>query len=325
MLNKSSSKVLLIILIVLAGLFFILRYTDRTEQTIREHLVSVDTARIDNILIRLPRHGGSVELKKDGSNWKVKEGSRNYNADNRKVRQVIGQISELVPKSIAARSHKQWGKYQVTDSLGTRLQMKEGDKVEADVVLGRISFRAPKKQNQNPYMQQQQTEILMYARPYDDNSVYVVDGMVKLGMGNNPDDFRQKLFCRIKPGDIKSLTFSYQGEPTFTLQGENNKWVLDGQPVDSAATAKYIHNFSYAQGAKFVNGFNPSGQVPSGKISIELNGQQPVVLTAYKVDSTHTVVHSTLNEESYFNGQSGKIFEKFFVKKDHFSPGNKTK
>ena len=82
MLNKSSSKVLWIVLIVLVALFFILRYTDRSERTIRKELVSVDTAQIDNITIKSPKNNGTIQIRKKNDNWQVKEGDRYYNADN---------------------------------------------------------------------------------------------------------------------------------------------------------------------------------------------------------------------------------------------------
>jgi len=320
MLNKSSSKVLWIVLIVMVALFFILKYTDHSERTIRKELVSVDTAQIDNITIKSPKNKGAIHIRKKNNNWQVKEGDRYYNADNRKVRGILSQISELKPQSVVAKSSRQWDKYQVTDSLGTRIQFKKGEETKADLILGRINFKVPKTQSQNPYMRQQQ-EILMYARPYHDKSVYVTDGMVKLGLGNKPDDFREKLLCRLKPDQINTVTFVYTGGPSFTLKKEDNKWLLDGQPVDSATAAKYIHNFSYANGSKFINNFDPGSHSVTGKITVEQNGKESVVLTSYRIDSTKTVVHSSLNKESYFDGHPGKLFEKFFVSKNTFEKG----
>lgn len=320
MLSKSSSKVLWIVLIVLIALFFILRYTDRSERTIREELVSIDTAQIDNITIKPPGNTSSIGIRKNGNNWQVKKGDRYYEADNRKIREILGEISNLKPQSIAAKSSRQWDKYQVTDSLGTRIQFKKGDETKADLILGRINFKIPKTQNRNPYMRRQQ-EILMYARPYDDKSVYVVDGMIKLGLGNKPDDFRQKIFCKIKTGDISSVIFSYPGKSSFTLQQQDDKWLVDGNPADSAKTIKYMRNFSNSMGSRFVHDFDSGSHQEYGKITIRREGHNPVVLTAYQTDSTHYVVHSSMNNEAYFDGKSGKLFEKFFVGKNTFEKG----
>ncbi|NOX85719.1 MAG: DUF4340 domain-containing protein [Chlorobi bacterium] len=320
MLSKSSSKVLWIVLVVLVALFLILKFTDRSERTIRENLVSVDTARINRIEIKQPANGGHVELLKKNGNWQVKEQERFFKADNRKVRSLLTEISALKPQSIAATSSEKWDKYKVSDSTGTRIQFKQGDEIRADLILGRINFRVPKQESQNPYMRRQQ-EILMYVRPYEDENVYVTDGMVKLGLGSKPDDYRQKMLCRVNADEIKSVDFSYPGKSSFTVRQQDNKWLLDDSPADSAKTVNYVRKLKNAMGNRFIHDFNPENQNVYGKITINLDGRAPVVLTAYQTDSTHYIVHSSMNEESYFDGNSGKLFERYFVGKDTFEKG----
>ena len=324
MLNKSSSKVLLIILVALIAVFLILRLTDRRDRTIRESLVSVDTARIDRIVISQPEKNTRVELYKKDGNWQVKDNDRYFKADNRKVRSVLTEISSLKPQSVAATSSEMWEKYKVADTMGTRVQFKKGDEIKADLILGRINIKTPKQQSQNPYMRQQQ-EILMYARPYEDEYVYVTDGMVKLGLGNKPDDYRQKQFCNVNTDDIESLDFSYPGRSSFSLRQQDQKWLLDGSPADAANTVKYIRKLKYTNGSRFVHDFAPEGHDVYGKITVNMKGQSPVFLTAYQTDAAKYVVHSSMNDESYFDGNSGKLFEKLFVGKDAFEKGESGK
>ena len=324
MLNRSNSKVLWIVLVALIALFLILKFTDRSERTIREKLVSVDTARIDRIVISQPEKDTRVELFKKDGNWQVKDKDRYFKADNRKVRSVLTEISALKPQSVAATSSEMWEKYKVADTMGTRVQFKRGDEIKADLILGRINFKMPKQDNQNPYMRQQQ-EILMYVRPYEDEYVYVTDGMVKLGLGSKPDDYRQKLLCKINTDDIKSIDFSYPGKSSFTVRKQDQKWLLNDSPADSAGTVKYIRKLKYVSGNKFIHDFVPEGQDIFGKITINLNGRSAVVLMAYQTDSAQYVVHSSMNEEGYFDGNSGKLFEKFFVGKDAFEKGGSEK
>jgi len=322
MLSKNSSKVLWIVLIVLVVLFLILKFTDRSERTFRADLVNVDTAQIDQIVISQPARGERVEIRKSNGNWQVKGRDRYFQADNRKVRSVLAEISTLKPQSVAATSSEKWKQYKVTDSLGTQVQFKKGSEIKADLILGKINFKMPKSQSQNPYMRQQQ-EILMYARPYEDEKVYVTDGIVKLGLGSKADDFRQKLFCQVNVDEIKSLDFSYPGKSSFSLQKQDNKWLLDGVPADSAKTVNYLRKLSNARGSKFIHDFNPGRYNVYGKITISPEGKDPVVLTAYQTDSTQYVVHSSQNDESYFDGNAGKLFGKFFVEKDAFKDGKK--
>lgn len=320
MFSKNKTKILWATLVVLLALFIILKLTDSSERTLPETLVSIDTASIDLMTIELPKHGGVIDLHKNHETWQVQKNGQFYKADAKKVKQLLGSISVLKPKNLAATSSRQWEKYQVNDSLGTRITLKSGSATSADLVLGRISVKMPANQNNNPYMRQQQ-EILMYARPYDDEQVYVVDGMLKLGLGNNANDFRDKLFCKLKPEEIQSVEFSYPGQGAFSLQKQDDNWLLDGVPADSSAMVKYLRNFSNSRGSRFVDGFIPDGQLLYGKITVRPNSAEPIVLTAYQSDSTRFVLHSTMNDEGWFDGESGKLLEKFFVPKSNFEGG----
>jgi hypothetical protein len=320
MFSKNSLKILWTALIVLLVGFFILQFTDHSERTFPETLVTIDTANIDHIIIKLPKNGGNIEVSKTDGSWQVKEDKHFYKADEQKVWQLLGSIATLKPKNLAARSSRQWEKYQVNDSLGTRIILKSGSTTSADLILGRISVKMPANQNTNPYMRQQQ-EILMYARSYDEELIYVVDGMLKLGLGRNADDFRENLFCKLPTGEIRQLSFSYPGQATFTLKKQGDKWLLDDEPADSSHTVKYLRNFSNSRGSRFVNNFIPDKQQQYRKITVQSQGSEPLVLLAYQTDSTHFVLHSSINEESYFDGENGKLFEKFFVQKNEFESG----
>ena len=325
MLSKSNSKTLWIILLVLLIIFAVLKLTDHSESNMKTDLVAVDTAQIDKIVIQPPKAAPAITLKKENNGWKVTSGKESHPADKRKIKSILADLLRLKPTSVVATDESLWKKYEVTDSLGTRVQLMKGGKVKADVVLGKFNFIAAKNRQPNPYQRQPQGEMITYVRPYDDDEVYSVDGMIKMNFSADPDNYRDKTFVNLQQNEIKKIDFDYPGSGAFSLIKDDKGWKINHEPADSATVVRYLRSLSHTNGSKIVHNFDKNSNPQVGKISIERNNAGPVELTAYAVDSANYVVHSSVNKDAWFDGKSGRLFERFFVDKPYFLKKEKEK
>ncbi len=325
MLSKNNSKVLLVILVVLLAVYAVLQLTDHSDSNMKTDLVAVDTAQIDKIVIQPPKAAPQIVLQRNGGTWQVAAENETHVADKRKINSILRDLMRLKPTSVVATDKEQWKKYEVTDSLGTRVKLMKGNKVKADVLLGKFNFIAAKNRQPNPYQRQPQGEMVSYVRPYDDNAVYSVDGMIKMNFSADPDNYRDKTFVNLQQNEIKKIDFAYPGSSPFSLEKDDKGWKINHEPVDSATVVRYLRSLGHANGTKLVHNFDKSSNPQIGKISIERNNDSPVELTAYAVDSAKYVVHSSLNKDTWFDGNSGRLYKRFFVDKPYFFKKEKKK
>ena len=325
MLSKNNSKILIVILIILLVIYAAVQLTDHSESNMKTDLVAVDTAQIDKIVIQPPKSANKIVLEKENGKWQVTANNETHLAERRKVNSILGDMLRLKPTGVVATDKNQWEKYEVTDSLGTRVKLLKGDKVKANIILGKFNFIAAKNGQPNPYRRQPQGEMISYVRPYDDDAVYSVDGMIKMSFSANPDNYRDKIFVNVQQNEIKKIDFSYSDSSSFSLVKNDKGWKINYEPVDSATVTHYLRSLNHTNGSKIVHDFDRNNKPQIGKISIERNNAAPVELTAYTIDSSKYVVHSSLNKDAWFDGNSGRLFERFFVDKPYFFKKEKKK
>ncbi len=317
MLNKNNSKILLIVLLVLVAIFIIMKYTDHSNSTIVSDLVTVDTAQINSIVIKPAKGAPEIILQKNNNLWQVKSNNEQHNADNRKIKGMLTDMLRLKPESVAATTKNEWKKFEVNDSLATRIQLLHGNKVKADILLGKFNYIPAKNKQPSPYRRQPQGEMISYVRPYNDINTYVVDGMLRMNFSSNADSYRDKTLLKMNQSTITKVDFNYPNSKPFSLVKDKKYWKINHEPADSATVVRYLRYLSRTSGNKIVHQFNKQKTPLIGTISIERDNAKPVELTAY-ADSTQFILHSSENNDTYFDGKSSKLFDRFFVNKDYF-------
>jgi hypothetical protein len=317
MLSKNNSKILLIVLLVLVALFLIKKYTDHSDSTIINEIVTVDTAQIDKIVIYPPKGAAQIVLEKKENNWKVKSKNEEHVADKRKIKSILADMLRLNPISVVGTEKSQWKKFEVDDSLSTRVKLMKNDKVKADVLLGKFNFIQAQNAQPNPYQRRPQGEMISYVRPYNDVNTYSVEGMIRMNFSADADNYRDKTFVKADQSAINKIDFNYGNSGNFTLTKEKKYWKIDHEPVDSATVVRYLRYLSRTSGSKIVHNFDQNRYKQIGTINIGSTNGKPVTLTAF-ADSSNYVVHSSQNPDTYFDGNAAKLFDKFFVGKDYF-------
>lgn len=318
MLSKNRTILLLVVLAIVVGIYLIMNYTQDKERNFRTRLVDFDTAVVNRIEISPPSPAGKMVLLKKAGSWKAIESENEYSADNGSVRNLMMQLDGSKVINVAANSPSDWEKYKTTDLQGTRVQFMNNSDILSDIFLGKFDYIQPKnQQQQNPYMQQPQGEMLSYARISGEDAVYTIDGMISLGLGKTADDYRDKRLTNLDFVNIEEISFSYADGTTFKIFKEMDKWLADHIAIDSATTVSYLKSIVNLRGREFFNDFVPDKDI-FAKVTISQTASDPIELKAYAMDTASFVLASSANPTNLILDTDKKITEKLFVRKDHF-------
>ena len=301
MFKKASNNILSLVFVVLLLVVVILFFFDsgKNERTLREVLVDIDTSAVTQILIFSKANNYQpTKLFKQDNKWLVElKNGKTASVTKQKISQTLSELSEIIPKRLAARNKEKWGEFQV-DSAGTRVQIFEGDDLSLDIVIGRFNY------------QQQMRSVSTYVRLHNDIDVYEVDGFLAMTFNKDANAFRDGTIIKDDFNSWTKLQFDYPADSSFALNKINNKWYIDDIETDSAKTTNYLRKLSnLSQNKFFDNDISQIEQKSLYKLTISNDKLEFIELTAY-VDSTNYVIISSENPEAKFDGKTfgGTVF-----------------
>ncbi len=314
-----NTKTLIILLLILGGLYLITKLTQKEDRTFRSEMVTIDSADVTKIVI-LPKVGGEgqeVAISKTGYEWKLESEGKTYKADASSINNILAELMKMKSERVAAVEESKWDTYEVSDSTGTRIQLFKGKKMISDLYVGKFDYTQPK----GPQSQYQQNKGKMstYVRPAEDNSVYVVDGFIKMSIQPNVNAYRDKTLFVANKEDITRITYNYSNNNNFVLSKEEGKWLLNGTPTDSIKTTVYINKIAKIVSSNFIDDVEPFSHTPAFQVRIEGNNLLPVELKAFPADSINKFVITSSNvPDTKYSGQKAGLFERIFVDSSNF-------
>ncbi len=312
MFNKNSNKTLWIIFVVLfiATILIFSSESTKRERTFDKDIIKIDTSAVTEILLYpKSQKGKEVKLTKVGNEWNViAENGKKYKTPKAKVKNLLVQILRIKPKRLAARSKDKFAKYEVLDSVATRVAVKEGDKETLNLIIGKFAFQQPRSMS-------------TFVRLAGSNDIYEVDGFLDMIFNKTVNNFRDETVIKSDKSKWNRLTFELPNE-TYELENNGKTWLLNGIPTDSAKTAIALSTLARITNSNFVDIENNKLPKIESKLTIENDLGKPIIVTAFK-DSSNYIIHSSQNVENYFNGKN--LGDKIFLTKDKFFPDKKEK
>ncbi|MCX7987186.1 MAG: DUF4340 domain-containing protein [Bacteroidales bacterium] len=323
MAKSINNKTLLYILGALVLLFIGVKWYQkaRVEKTLRTELIDVDTSKVSEILLYPAcEKGAEIKFYREGNEWKVKKGQISAETESNTVKNLLSTLLELKVKSLASKDKKKWVDYQVTDSLATRVKVRQGKKVVADLYLGKFSYQ-PSSPNYGMYGGGGVTGTT-YVRRANENEVYAVDGFLVFTFNQNFNMFRKQSVAKFEPSQVEKLQFKYPADSSFILELREKKWYVSGSEADSGKVASFINRLSYKSTTEFNDHFTPQGNALFA-LTIEGKSMKPVTIEAYPYHGDTMVVNSSINPRSWFNFSFKSLTEEIFYSKNKFLPENK--
>jgi hypothetical protein len=319
MFKKIKPIWLVIILIILLGAYFIVRYTGQNDRNFRGKVLEFDPKSITEVLVTLPGQPEPNRMLREGNEWKVFINGQPYRADTNAMISMLGQLSRLETKRFAGKGKEKWEQYELTDSTGVRVVLKEGNKEVGDIMVGKFDYTQTPQGQPTGGMSQPPAEMSSYVRLTDEKEVYVVEGFLKMAVGRDLETYRDKVLVGVKRNDINRVTFDYQ-DSKMILEKEENKWLIDGQPADSLESVRYATMIARMAGQEFIYE-DMQLDNPSHTVTIEGNNFTPIEIQAYPVaDTNYNYVITSTKNPALFNGKKSDLFNRVFVDKDAFMP-----
>ncbi len=318
MYNKVNIKYLTITFFALLAIVLFVSFfgNGKANSSFKSELVTFDSVSVTHITI-YPKGGGEpISFEKKNSQWFVSGEDGEYNADNGQIKNMLSLLSGLKAKRLAAKEKDKWGKYELTDSLSTRVKIADNEKDLADLCIGKFSYtQAP--QSGNPYMQQRGI-MTSFVRLNGEDEVYAVDGFLGMTFSRSAKDFRNSKILELKKDSLSRITFNSSNE-SFTLTKQDSVWRISGLVADSSSVANYLSALSNVRS----NDFLPKNSYPVGSATHfvkfeDKNGAILAKVDAFFKDSTAIAISSTINQGTYFDGAKAGLFDKLFKSENYF-------
>jgi hypothetical protein len=310
MFKKFNTTTLIIILVVLATIWAVNKFflSEKSESTFNDEFVKIDTGLVIQVLI-YPKAEKEKEIKltKQGRSWELTNGKIKMMADSNQVRNLINSFANLKSIALAGADKSSWKDLQVEDTSGSRIKFITSDNKTYDMVVGKFGY--------NPATRSGST----YIRHSNEEVVYSIDGFLTFTVNQPFNSWRNKTLISGNKDSWSTLTFTYPGDSSFVLAKQNNQWMVNGAPADSAKAAQYLNGIASLQSSSFVEQYAPSS-TPAYTVSIQGNNQPaPVTVVAYPADSTQKfILHSSLNNDGWFSDVPGNTVQRLFVSSRNF-------
>ena len=305
MFRKTNNITLFLVLVVLvAAVWFVKDRKDvASEKTFdKENLVNIDTAQVSEVYVysKSEQHE-EIKLSGSGNDWTVQKGQDQAPADASSVKNLLGQLSAIVPTRLAAKSKSKWKDYEVTDSLASRVKIVESGETTLDIMLGKFSYNQASRSG------------ISYIRLKGENDVYATDGFLSMA-AQGYNSWRDKSLIKGGEQDWSRISFTYPADSGFVMNKEGDHWFSNGMPLDSTEVARYISGIKSTTSSTFRDDFEQGARLPDYSMKIEGDNLfQTVNINAFRVDSADFALHSSLNSQAYFTSDDKGVFKRLFI------------
>ncbi len=322
---KMNNKTLLIVLVALAAVWGIYKIIDskRGERTFKKDVISIDTGDIHTILL-YPKANGHQEIKlakTSSDEWQLSFDGKNMEADLSSVNQVITNLLSIKPFRLAAKKKDKWTKYEVTDSLGTRVKaLNKSGEVIADLYVGKFSVKQRQAPQGMQFQQNNNITGISYIRMNGEDEVYASEGFLTMAFNQEAKSFRNKLVTKFNKDDITSIVLSYPADSGFSINKVDSIWMIDSKPIDEKLLTGYLNGLSNITNNSFDDNFQETAS-PVYVVTINGNNMPPISIKAYAgLSENELILHSSQNPKAYFKTDKKGIFNKIFIPRSKLVP-----
>ena len=293
--KKNTIKLLGVFGVLVAIYLIVLFSGDKSRSSsYRDVLVDIDTAKITTIEIETPTEKTMVRRVGEYS-WQVEVGQGQKKATSSSVSNLITSLQGVKPSRLVARAANKWKDYAV-DSSGTRVIIREGEKVSLDIMVGRFGVEG-------------QSKFHTFVRLLEDDDVYMANDFMGVSLAKTSADFRDGNFLRLQADSLTAISFNYQ-DSAFSLTKVGSNWGSAVGAVDSTAMEDYLRNLGFVNSKKFGESDNLGSA--SLNVTYSFSNQPEVQLSAYQKGEEWIVKSSTNPNEVFADAD---IFEKVFKSK----------
>ena len=320
--GKFNNRTLLLVFLILTAILVVTRFSSgrKADQNLRTDLVQIDTSRVSSILLYPETEGGiPLEFKKSGFSWTVSKEGLTAAASRTALNHMLTEIMDMKTEQLVALSPDSWRQYQVEDSTGTRIQIREGKDVTLDLIVGRFHYQPPAQNSYQPYGQNR-VNGKTYVRLSGEDEVYAVNGFLSMTLNQEFSRWRNQTITSTNPSQISRIVFDYPADSGFVAERSDAGWLVSGQLADSASMARYLRKSSRKSHGEFADGFQAPSQADF-KLILEGDQMAPLQIKAFVQEDSTLVLSSSTNPGTWFTFDSKQEVEDLFPSYENLISG----
>lgn len=304
--NKHKTLRLVLILSVLIAVLVAIKVKENKQgdRSFKSEVVKIDTSLVSEVHITPKGETKALLFSNTNGVWIVSVNNKPVQAEAGTIEELLTQLVSLKPKRVASTKKDQWEKYELTDSLATKIMVKSNKKVLAELMIGKFTF------------DQNTRQMTSYVRNVDEKEVYAIDGYMSMMYNRPSKSYRSNSVLAGDPESWNKLVYFYPADSSFSLIKQNNTWLLNGIVADSVKIDKYFSQIRMLNDDNFYD--EPSFDINSNAIfSVRIEGDsfKPITVKAIEVPEGLVCV-SSQNSGNHF--LSDKVQNVLFVNKDRF-------
>jgi hypothetical protein len=305
--KRNNLKPILIVLVGLIAILALIQFMDKkNERSFKEYVVKVDTALVNTIEITGKDDKNPVVIDKEGDKWMVSLDNKKVQSDENTVLEILKQVAAMKTEKVASTSKEKWTDFQVNDTTGTRVTIKNGKKVLADFYSGKFSYDRNTR------------AMASYVRNVKEDETYTVEGYLSMMFNRGKNTFRESSVMVGNPDKWKKLSFSYPADSSFTLEKNNGYWTVNGMPADSVKVKDFFSKTRMLTSESFDDATEiTQGLMPEYTINVESESGKSIEVKGFLVNG-RLVFTSSQSEGNIYSDD--KIAQVLLISSRHFLP-----
>ena len=315
----NKNKIYLIVFAVLLLLYLANKFMFNAapEKNVDMQVLEMDTASIASIKVHQSKKNIDLQLNKKNGKWSISDKQKEYDADANVVKNVLTSLANLSIENIAATDANKWKEFQLTDSLGTEVQIFDNEgKMIKDLIIGKFNYK-PNPRSNNPYGGRNNIQGSTYVRLTDSDYSYLVKGFLSMTFSQGVDNYRNKNLSKMKREKIQKVSFNYPADSGFVLQKVDSvAWMIGKDTANQKKVDSFLRTLSNYRESRFEKDFKATEQALFD-IQVE-SSSAPLEISVYPKDSLNYVVHSNQNE-AYFSVRKTSLEGRLLKKIKDFS------
>ncbi len=304
--TKKLIKNLTVLFATLVVIFLIIIFASgKKERNFKTEFFTADTSQITSFVL-YPEVNGHKEVRifKDGKTWKVQiSPKKSVTVPSDKIKSLKRKLTEMKVDRLVSKSPKQWNKFKV-DSTGTRVKIYSGKNLLADIILGKFESEGRRS-------------FVTYLRNANEDETYVVSGFVSPTFNRKADSFRNSYVLKGNKNDWQKLEFTYNDSSFVIEKDSTSNWYSGGTKLDSTTTWRYLSSLAHLYSSNFIDEF-PKDFPKTPAMTLKIIGKNKTEEIKCYVNGEKSIIESSYNNESYFDGKRGKLKDKIFKHINYF-------
>lgn len=257
-------------------------------RSFRASFPPVDTGAIRTFrLTTVPGAGrATIQFQRDQEGWVASQDGHSVRAYQRPINELFTALANLRPEAVAGTGAQVLRQYAITDSLAGL-------------------FRSPQVFNGQELRVGNTTEPLAEptldapppataVRVQGDPHVYLVEYMFNHVFRMELADWLTKPMLNGDPSQWERITFVFPGSTGYSIERQNGKWLVAGQPADTLKVERYLRALSKYHGTALANPADTAHALLTYSIMVEKRDHaRPMLLGIFRAGN-NWIARSTL-------------------------------